>query len=273
MSKNSQPLHSRLYECSVMHHRLAPKSHHFSYNIFMFYLDLEELDEVAKRTALFSRNRFNLYSFREDDHLKLSAKTVRGNLVEYLAQNGITLDFQCRVMLLTLPRVLGYIFNPVSFYFCYDAAGQPLCAVAEVGNTFREMKPFLIRRDELRDGDVFQKIVPKNFYVSPFSSLELKFDFRLRIPSEKLDIKIDDREGDQRILLSVLSGTQAPLNNAKLFWFTLKYPLITLKIIFLIHWHALLLWRKRIPIYRKAANPMLQQDVFNPHASIAQKIK
>ena len=271
MSK-TPPLNSCLYECSVMHHRLAPKKHSFSYNIFMFYLDLDELDEIARQNVLFSRNRFNFYTFRDDDHLKLSGKTARENLTEYLAQNGIALDLKCRVMLLTLPRVLGYIFNPVSFYFCFDAAGQPLCAVAEVGNTFREMKPFLIRHDEMR-GEIFQKITAKNFYVSPFSSLDLQFDFRLRLPGELLDIKIDDREGHKKVLLSALGGTRAPLTNAKLFWFALKYPLLTLNVIFLIHWHALRLYLKKIPFYRKSANPALQQNVFNPHASIAQKIK
>jgi DUF1365 family protein len=256
-----------------MHHRLAPKKHHFSYNIFMFYLDLDELDEVANRNVWFSRNHFNLYCFRDDDHLKLSGQTVRENLAEYLAQHGIALDFQCRVMLLTLPRVLGYIFNPISFYFCFDADSQPLCAVAEVGNTFREMKPFLIRREEMATGKVFSKIMPKHFYVSPFSSLDWQFDFRLRIPGAQLDIRIDDREGAKKMLSSTLAGFAAPLTNARLLWFTLKYPLLTLRIICLIHWHALRLWLKRIPFHRKAANPALQQNVFNPHVSIAQKNK
>ena len=273
MNRNSRSLNSCLYECSVMHHRLEPKKHHFSYNIFMFYLDLDELDEVAERCVLFSRNRFNLYSFRDGDHLQLSAKTLRENLAEYLAQNGIALDFQCRVMLLTLPHILGHVFNPVSFYFCFDAGGRPLCAVAEVGNTFREMKPFLIRREELRAGEVFQKIVPKHFYVSPFSSLELRFDFRLHVPGAQLDIRIDDREGAKKVLLSTLTGLAAPLTNARLFWFTLKYPLLTLKIIFLIHWHALRLRLKRIPFHRKAAHPALQQNVFNPHSTLAPKTK
>ena len=271
MKKSADQLNSCLYECSVMHHRLAPKQHHLSYNIFMFYLDLDELDEVAKRNALFSRNRFNLYSFRDDDHLKLSGKTVRENLAEYLAQNGITLDFQCRVMLLTLPRVLGYIFNPVSFYFCFDAAGQPLCAVAEVGNTFREMKPFLIRREEMVDGKMFSKIVAKNFYVSPFSSLDLSFDFKLKIPGDKLDIKIDDRDGADKVLISTLTGKRAALTNKNLAWFTLKYPFVTLKVIFLIHWHALRLWLKRVPFYRKVENAALQREVLRPHSTLSSK--
>ena len=106
---------------------------------------------------------------------------------------------------------------------------------------------------------------PKHFYVSPFSPLDLAFDFKLRIPGEHLDIHIDDREGDRRVLLSALTGTRAPLTTARLAWFTLKYPLITLKVIFLIHWHALLLWLARVPHFAKAARPEDQRGVFNPH--------
>src|ERR1700679_1550881 len=103
----------------------------------MFFLDLDELDSVPRKTFLFSRNRRNFYAFRDADHLPSGGGSLKENVTAYLASNGIGLARDARIMLLTLPRVLGYIFNPVSFYFCFDAAGEPICAVAEVGNTFR----------------------------------------------------------------------------------------------------------------------------------------
>lgn len=265
-------MNSCLYECSVMHHRLEPKEHQFRYRIFMFALDLDEVASLSKRLPFFSLNRWNLYTFRDRDHLTLpgcEAKSVKENIVTYLAENGIHFPADGRIQLVTLPRVLGYIFNPVSFYFCSDAAGTPLCSVVEVGNTYREMKPYLLR--ERGGGDTFRLITPKHFYVSPFSALDLAFHFKVRIPGEKLEIHIDDRAGNRCVLLSTLTGRRAPLTTARLLWFTLKYPLITLKVIFFIHWHAFRLWLKRLPFHRKADNPDLQRDVLRPHASIAAK--
>jgi len=265
-------MNSCLYECSVMHHRLEPKEHHFCYRIFMFALDLDEVPTLAKRLPFFSLNRWNLYTFRDRDHLTLAGgekKSAKENLVAYLAENGIQFPADGRILLVTLPRVLGYIFNPVSFYFCSDAVGTPLCAVVEVSNTFREMKPYLLR-ERGSEGN-FRLITPKHFYVSPFSALDLAFDFKLRIPGETLDIHIDDRAGERRVLLSALTGKLAPLTTARLLWFTLKYPFITLKVIFFIHWHAFRLWLKKLPFHRKSANPELQRDVLRPHVSIAAK--
>jgi DUF1365 family protein len=261
-------LRSCLYECEVMHHRLTPKQNRFNYRIFLFCLDLDEIPAACKKTWGFSYNRFNLYSFRDRDHLTVTGGgTVRENLAAYLALHGVHFPEAGRAILLTLPRVLGYIFNPVSFYFCFDPEGLPLCAVAQVGNTFGEMKPYLLAKPEA--GGVFRLRTPKHFYVSPFSALDLEFDFKLRIPDERLEIHIDDWQGQSQVLLSALTGTRVALSTGRLAWLTLKFPLVTLKVIFLIHWQALLLWLKRLPYHSKAANADLQRDVLNPHHSIA----
>ena len=259
---------SCLYECTVMHHRLTPKEHRFTYSLFLFCLDLDEIKTVCSRITGRSHNRFNLYTFKDRDHLTIAGAggSVRQNLTAYLAQNGVDFPEDGRAILLTLPRVLGYIFNPVSFYFCFDAAGVALCALAQVGNTFGEMKPYLLTSPDA-DG-VFRLRTPKHFYVSPFSSLDLDFDFKLRVPGDALEIHINDRQGDSTVLLSTLTGTRVPLTSARLAWLTLKFPFLTLKVIFLIHWQALLLWLKRLPFHPKAANAHLQRDVLNPHSSI-----
>jgi DUF1365 family protein len=114
-------------------------------------------------------------------------------------------------------------------------------------------------------------VTPKHFYVSPFSSLDLFFDFKLKMPGETLDIHIDDRQGEERVLLSALTGKRLPLTTLRLAWLTLQFPFITLKVIGLIHWHAFLLWTRRLPFHRKEDRPDLQRDVYHPHASIVGK--
>jgi DUF1365 family protein len=258
---------SCLYECEVMHHRLAPKQNRFTYKLFLFCLDLDEIPAVCRKIRGLSHNSFNLYTFRDRDHLTVTdGGSVRKNLTAYLSQHGVDFPDDGKAILLTLPRVLGYIFNPVSFYFCFDAAGGPICALAQVGNTFGEMKPYLLARPEA--GGVFRLRTPKHFYVSPFSSLDLEFDFKLRTPGQELEIHIDDWQGEERVLLSSLTGTRVPLTTARLAWLTLKFPLVTVKVIFLIHLQALLLWLKRLPYHSKAANAHMQRDVLNPHHSI-----
>lgn len=249
-----------------MHHRLSPKKHKFVYDVFMFALDLDELDALSRRFRFFSRNRFNLYSFRDKDHLERDGRSAKEQIVDYLSRYGIDLKGG-RVVLLTYVRTLGYVFNPVSFYFCYDAAGEPVCAVAEVGNTFDEKKPYLLGREHRTQADLFARRVKKYFYVSPFMDPDIDFSFRLRLPGEKLDLHVDDFKGDELILVSSLTGKRVAFSDWNLLRLTLLYPLMTVKVIALIHWHALLLWAKKIPFLRKAEKASLQRDLYHPHAS------
>lgn len=262
-------MNSCLYECDILHARFSPRAHRFVYRLFLFAIDLDELDELSRRLALFSFNRPNLYSFRESDFLPLGeAPGLKSRVIAYAASHGVDLAGG-RVLLVTLPRIGGYLFNPVSFYFCYDRHGAPAAAIAEVTNTFREMKPYFLgpaTPAAARDG--FRLRVPKHFYVSPFSDVDVAFDFTLRVPGEHLAIQIDDYIGSERTLTSVLTGPRRTLTSARLAWFTLKYPLLTLRVITLIHWHAFRLWLKGLPWFAKAARPADQRDLYRPHPSI-----
>jgi DUF1365 family protein len=258
---------SAIYECEVMHHRLTPQEHHFKYRVFYLWLDLDELDGLDTRLKTFSRNRFNLFSFFDADHLEIGKSNTKENLLEWARQQGMPVHDICKVRLLAFPRVLGYGFNPVSFFYCFDAQEQPVCAVAQVTNTFREQKPYLLREKD--ETGRFRLVTPKHFYVSPFSPLDLNFDFKMPVPGDRLEIHIDDREGERRVLLSSLTGKRQALTDGRLLWYAVKYPLLTLKVIFLIHWHAFLLWMRRMPVHRKAAEAHLQRGVLKPHRSIA----
>jgi DUF1365 family protein len=261
---------SCLYECRVLHQRFSPKRHRFEYGIFMLAVDLDELDSLHQKLRLFSRNRANLYEFRDRDHLVTpsSASDLRGHLTAWLATQGVDLPPDGRVVLVTLPRVFGYLFAPVSFYFCHHADGRPIGAVAEVQNTFGELKPYFVPSEPSQDRERFRLIVPKHFYVSPFSPLDLCFDFKLRSPGNRLEIGVNDVAGDQTVLVSTLVGQRRPLTDAELLRLTLRYPLVTLRVIALIHWQALRLWWRRLPWYRKADRPDLQRGIYRPHSSL-----
>ncbi|MCB1231693.1 MAG: DUF1365 domain-containing protein [Verrucomicrobiae bacterium] len=261
---------SCLYDCEVVHQRLSPKRHGFRYRLFYLDLDLAEIPSLVSDLTLFSHNRFNVYAFRDADHLDVGkGPDLRANLAAWLWDQGIALPSTHRVRLITLPRILGYIFNPVCFYLIHDENDRAVHVVVEVCNTFRELKPYLIASPQA-SGE-FRLTTPKHFYVSPFIGLTAEFDFRVRVPDDKIEIHIDDRENGETLLVSWIRGEQKALTNARLCWYSIRFPLLTLQVISKIHWQAFLLWMKRLPFIRKSDAPDQQRDLYRPHSSIQPK--
>jgi DUF1365 family protein len=241
-----------------MHQRLSPKRHGFVYRIFMFLLDLDELDAVRAAVPFFGVNETNVFSLDDRDYFQFHSRGIRANLETFLQSQGFG-ERPARVELLTLPRLFGYTFNPISVFFCYGDFGRPLVSVIQVGNTFGELKPYLV---PVGDGGGFHARLPKDYYVSPFSDLGLEFDFRFGVPGAKLRVAIDEYRGGEKVLLSSLAGERLELTAANALWMALKYPFVTLKVIFLIHWEALRLWSKRIPYRLKETDPTAQRGAF-----------
>jgi uncharacterized protein len=242
-----------------------PKKHSFHYRVFMFCIDLQDLPRLGKSIKGFSHNRLNLYSIYDQDHVSLGQLGgIRGNLIHWLESKGHPCPNDVHIQLITFPRVLGYGFNPVSFYYISTNDGEPLLSVAEVTNTFREMKLYIV--DSRDDAGNWNRMIPKNFYVSPFSDPGDDFDFKLGKPESEWRVNIDDYSKGEKRLMSSVRGQKRALSASRLAWYAFKYPLLSLKIIALIHWHAFRLWFKKVPHFRKSDRQEVQREVMRPHS-------
>lgn len=261
-------MNSCLYQSRVAHARLAPSRHAFEYMVFYCWIDLDELRDLDRKSSLFAVNRRGLYSFHESDHLQSSPGNLKTDIIHWLRKQNVSLPDTCRIRLITLPRFLGYVFNPVSFIYCYDEQDQLICGIAEVGNTFGEKKLYLLPKNP-HSPDVARARMPKQFYVSPFSDLDVEFEFEMATPTEKLEVRVDDFEAGSKVFISSLTGKRLNFATSQLAKLTALCPAVTAKVIALIHWQALLLWIKGFRWFAKADRPERQTNVLNPHPSIA----
>jgi DUF1365 family protein len=253
-----------LYFGDVMHARLKPMGHRFSYRVMSLLIDLDRLDEADRLSPLFAVNRPALYSFREADHGKRDGSSLRAYAQHCAAGHGIDLTGG-RVQLLCYPRLLGFTFNPLSVYFCYRAGGELALLIYEVRNTFGDIHPYVlpVRPGETSDAGIRQQ-QEKLFYVSPFVEMAMRYHFRILPPGEQVKLRILETDRDGPLLSATFNGRRKPLTTAALLSSFFALPLVTLKIVAAIHWEALRLWLKgaRLVPRRDSANAKGARDTL-----------
>lgn len=233
-------MRSAVYTGTLMHARRTPARNVFRYPLSTWLFDLDELPELERRLRLFSVNGPNVVTLRDRDHFDGTAP-LKQAVLELVGDPSVS-----RVLVLTQPRVLGYVFNPVSFYWCYRADGSLACMVAELNNTFGERLPEVLHGPELRYEHA------KRLHVSPFFGLDQSYEYAFSQPGEEVWARIHVRDGDgARPLTAVLHGRRHELTNGSLARLLCRYPLQPLQVIALIHLQALRLFLKRVPFHHK----------------------
>jgi DUF1365 family protein len=260
----SLSLASAVYEGVVRHRRVVPHPHAFEYRMAQLYLDLDEIDHAFARRWLWSAGGRNVAQFRRSDYLGPTelplAEAVRRRVEQATGEGPVG-----PVRLLTHLRYFGYVFNPVSFYYCFARDGVTLIAiVAEITNTpWKERHAYVLPIDTAQvQGQALQWNFPKEFHVSPFMPMAREYAWRFTNPGVDLLVHMDVLREGQREFAATLTLKRWPLNAVSLARVLWRYPLMTAQVIGGIHWQALRLWVKRNPIYN---HPALEKK---PHQGI-----
>ena len=238
-------MNSCIYNGEVTHTRFKPVRHFLKYKTFSLLIDLDEINELDSRISIFSHNKFNVFSFYDKDH----GERDGSNLKEWVLTNIRKFNIEGKInkiKILCYPRIFGYVFNPLSIFYCYES--EKLKAIFyEVKNTFNEQHTYIFK---IKNKDVITQKCKKRFYVSPFMDMETYYNFKLINPNNKLSVFIKQTDSTGTILTATQTGDKKEFNFKQLIKNFFKYPLMTIKIISSIHYEALLLWKKGA-IYRK----------------------
>lgn len=238
---------SALYVGGVVHQRLRPRRHRLEQRAFWLLLDLAELDGLDGRLTLFSRNRWNLFSFFDRDHGDGSGQSLRAQVEARLAAIGVDLAGGA-IRLLTMPRVFGYVFNPISVYYCHGADGRLAALSYEVTSTFGERRWYDLAVSAGGPDSLFRQSCAKTLYVSPFLDMDMRYRFRGRAPGEKVALTVGCNDAGGPVLTASLRGDRRPLADGALARAALAFPLMTWKVVAAIHWEAIRLWLKGVPV-------------------------
>ncbi|MGV8930330.1 MAG: DUF1365 domain-containing protein [Brevundimonas sp.] len=244
---------SALYVGEVVHQRARTIDHRLRYRLWMVLADLDELDGLQHRLRLLGRSRFGLITLRASDHGDRSSRPLRAQVEGHLAEAGIDIAGG-PIRLLTMPRILGYGFNPISVFFCHTPDGALAALLYEVTNTFHERHAYLVAVPADQAGPVRQT-VEKQLFVSPFMDRDLTYDFTVRPPGEAVSVIVAVRRGDTPILTASFAGRRRPLTDGQLLRAFVTHPLLTWKVTLGIHWEALKMMVKGARYRHRGAPP------------------
>lgn len=243
------------YRGPVMHQRMRPVSHRFSYSVFSLLIDLDALDQIDRQSPLFSVNKFNLMSVYERDHGPRDGSSLASHARKLFKKAGLQLDGG-RIRLLCYPRILGYVFDPLSVYFAYDEQERLMGLLYEVRNTFGEHHTYVapLKPGEQTEAGIRQES-PKRFFVSPFNPVEMAYRFRIHPPDETVGVRILVTDQDEPVMAASFHGSFLRFSTRSLLRLCLTIPFLTLKIIAGIHIEALRLWMKGLRLRARPAPP------------------
>lgn len=248
MTHQRPPLRSHFLAGTIRHRRTRITTYEFTHHVWYLALDIEEQDEVDRRLPLLSFNHRNLLELRDTDHVDGGSEGRRAAVSRRLRSHDLD-PTHMRITLISYPRVLGYVFNPVSFILCHDVDHALRLVLAEVHNTHgdREVYEFL---PVAGGGPMFKGAQAKRMYVSPFIAPDARYELFVRDEDEQLMITIREHEGDEPALLAQLQARRVPLTNRNLLRLLAGDPLVPLKTSALIFWHAIRLWWRGVPWHR-----------------------
>ena len=239
---------SCIYSGFVTHRRFKPKKHFFSYKTFSLLIDLNEVDELGRKIRFFSYNKFNILSFYNVDHGPRDGSSLVKWAKEILKESNISIESGA-IKLLCFPRFFGYVFNPLSVFYCYDKDLNLKAVLYEVKNTFNEQHTYVFRVSS--SSNLILHKCDKKFYVSPFIEMKTFYNFRLSKPGNIINIFIKQADSHGTLLTACQVGKRLEFSSKNLFYQFLSHPLMSFKIISAIHFEAFRLWLKGIKHVRK----------------------
>ena len=257
-------LNSAIYEGLVLHNRVRPKRHRLRYKVFSMLLDIDELQNLDRRFKLFGYNHWAPLAFFDQDHGPTTGETLRPWAEKHMRKAYLSPDGG-PIRLLCYPRVFGFVFNPISIFFCYNRDGSLLAILYEVCNTFKERHTYVIPVNK-PSSQIIRQTCSKALYVSPFIAMDGKYYFRIAPPDESISVVIRNKDSEGTLLTASFKGNRKPFNELVLIGSLLRFPVLTLKIVAGIRFEALRLWLKGLKVFihepaiRKISSSIVQDN-------------